>query len=288
MIPAPFDYHAPTSLDEALSLLAQLTSSGQEVKVLGGGQSLLPVLRLRMAAPEVLVDLNKVAALRGVREEDDAIVVGAMTTHDTMTRDPLVRRHALLLALAEETVADPQVRHRGTFGGALVHADPASDVPAPALALDATMVIAGASGRRTVAAADFFEDLFTTAVGEDEVLVEVRVPKHTGWGAAYEKFTRISHAWSMVGVAAAVRVEDGRIAEAKVGLTNMGSVPIRARAVESALVGQPATADLLRRAASAAGEGTSPPSDANADADYRLHLAQVLTGRALVTAAGAR
>jgi carbon-monoxide dehydrogenase medium subunit len=285
MIPAPFDYHAPTSVDEALALLGRLTSSGQDVKVLGGGQSLLPVLRLRMAAPEVLVDLNKVAGLRGVREEDDAIVIGAMTTHDTMTRDPLVRRHALLLALAEETVADPQVRHRGTFGGALVHADPASDVPSPALALDATMVIAGPSGRRTVAAVDFFEDLFTTAVGEDELLVEVRVPKHTGWGAAYEKFARISHSWSMVGVAAAVRVEDGRIAEAKVGLTNMGSVPIRARAVEAALVGQPATADVIRQAAASAGEGTSPPSDANADADYRLHLAQVLTGRALLTAA---
>jgi aerobic carbon-monoxide dehydrogenase medium subunit len=288
MIPAPFDYHAPTSLDEALALLARLTSSGQDVKVLGGGQSLLPVLRLRMAAPEVLVDLNKVAGLRGVREEGDAIVVGAMTTHDTMTRDPLVRRHALLLALAEETVADPQVRHRGTFGGALVHADPASDIPSSALALDTTMVIAGPSGRRTVAAADFFEDLFTTAVGEDELLVEVRVPKHTGWGAAYEKFTRISHSWSMVGVAAAVRVEGGTIVEAKVGLTNMGSVPVRARAVEAALVGQPATADAIRRAAAAAGEGTSPPSDANADADYRLHLAQVLTGRALLTAAGGR
>ena len=286
MIPAPFDYHAPTTVDEALSLLAELTASGKDVKVLGGGQSLLPVLRLRMAAPEVIVDLNKVAGLRGVREEGDELVIGAMTTHDTMTRDPLVRRHALVLALAEETVADPQVRHRGTFGGALVHADPAGDVPAPVLALDSTMVIAGPEGRRTVAAADFFEDLFTTAVGEGELLVEVRVPKHTGWGAAYEKFTRISHAWSMVGVAAAVRVEGGSIAEAKVGLTNMGSVPVRARAVEAALVGQPATADAIRQAARSAADGTTPPSDANADADYRRHLAQVLTGRAVLTAAG--
>jgi aerobic carbon-monoxide dehydrogenase medium subunit len=286
MIPAPFDYHAPTSVAEALDLLGRLTASGQEVKVLGGGQSLLPVLRLRMAAPEVLVDLNRIPELRGVREDGDAIVVGAMTTHDTMTRDPLVRTHALLLALAEQTVADPQVRHRGTFGGALVHADPASDVPAAALALDATMVIEGREGRRTVAAADFFEDLFTTAVGEDEVLVEIRVPKHTGWGAAYEKFNRISHAWAMVGVAAAVRVEGGTIAEAKVGLTNMGSVPIRARAVEAALVGQPATEDAVRQAAAAAAEGTNPPTDANADADYRRHLARVLTGRAVLAAAG--
>jgi carbon-monoxide dehydrogenase medium subunit len=286
MIPAPFDYHAPTTVDEALGLLGRLTASGQDVKVLGGGQSLLPVLRLRMAAPEVLVDLNKIPELRGVREEGDELVIGAMTTHDTMTRDPLVRRHALLLALAEETVADPQVRHRGTFGGALVHADPASDVPAPALALGATMVIAGPSGRRTVPAEEFFEDLFTTAVGEDELLLEVRVPKYTGWGAAYEKFNRISHSWAMVGVAAAVRVEGGTIAEARVGLTNMASVPVRARAVEAALVGQPATADAIRQAAAAAADGTTPPSDANADADYRRHLAQVLTRRAVLTAAG--
>jgi len=252
MIPAPFDYHAPTTVDEALELLARLTGEGREVKVLGGGQSLLPVLRLRLAAPEVLVDLNRIPDLRGVREDGDDLVIGAMTTHDTMTRDPLVRTHALLLALAEETVADPQVRHRGTFGGALVHADPASDVPASALALDAGMVIAGPGGRRTVGAEDFFEDLFTTAVGEDELLVEVRIPKHTGWGAAYEKFNRISHAWAMVGVAAAVRVEGGTIAEAKVGLTNMGSVPVRARSVEAALVGQPATAEAIRQAASSA------------------------------------
>jgi aerobic carbon-monoxide dehydrogenase medium subunit len=283
VIPAKFDYVKPGSVEEAITALVD---GGEDAKIIAGGQSLLPVLRLRMAAPEVLVDLNRVEGLRGVREEGDDLVIGAMTTHDTMTRDPLVRRHALVLALAEETVADPQVRHRGTFGGALVHADPAGDVPAPVLALDATMVIAGADGRRSVPAADFFEDLFTTAVGEGELLVEVRVPKHTGWGAAYEKFTRISHAWSMVGVAAAVRVEGGTIAEAKVGLTNMGSVPIRARAVEAALVGQPATEDAVRRAAAAAAEGTNPPTDANADADYRRHLARVLTGRAVLAAAG--
>jgi len=285
MIPAPFDYEAPTSVDEALSILRDLTSSGKDVKVLGGGQSLLPVLRLRMAAPEVVVDLGRIDDLRGVREDGDVLAIGAMTTHDTMTRDPLVRQHALLLALAAETVADPQVRHRGTFGGALVHADPAGDMPAPALALDASMVIAGAAGRRTVAAAEFFEDLFTTAVGEDELLVEVRVPKHTGWGAAYEKFNRVAQAWSIVGVAAALRVEGGSIAQARVALTNMGSVPVRATSVEQALVGQQATADAIRTAAQAAAEGTDPPVDANADADYRRHLAGVLTRRALQTAA---
>lgn len=285
MIPTPFDYHAPTSIEEALRLLAEVEASGRDVKVLGGGQSLLPVLRLRMAAPEVVVDLHKIADLRGVREDADAIVVGAMTTHDAMTREPLVRQHALLLSVASQTVADPQVRHRGTFGGAIVHADPAGDLPAPVLALDCELVIQGPGGRRTVAAADFFEDLFTTAVGEGELLVEVRVPKHTGWGAHYEKFTRVAQAWSIVAVAAAVRVEGGSIAQARVGLTNMGSVPVRAHAVEAALVGQPATAEAIKAAARSAGEGTSPPSDANADADFRRHLAGVLTGRAVLAAA---
>jgi carbon-monoxide dehydrogenase medium subunit len=286
MIPAPFDYVAPGGVEEALSTLSDLTSSGKDVKVLAGGQSLLPVLRLRMAAPEVVVDLGRIAELRGVREDGDVLAIGAMTTHDTMTRDPLVRQHALLLALAAETVADPQVRHRGTFGGSLAHADPAGDMPAPALALDASMVIAGSSGRRTVPAAEFFTDLFTTAIGEDELLVEVRVPKHTGWGAAYEKFHRVAQAWSIVGVAAALRVEGGSIAEARVALTNMGSVPLRASSVEQALVGQAATADAIRTAAASAAEGTEPPVDANADADYRRHLAGVLTRRALLTAAG--
>ncbi|GAB3599492.1 xanthine dehydrogenase family protein subunit M [Angustibacter peucedani] len=287
MIPAAFDYHAPTSVDEAVQLLGQAAADGKDVKVLAGGQSLLPVLRMRLAAPEVVVDLGRIPDLADVRDDGDALVIGAMVTHDAVVKSELVRQHALLLALTTETVADPQVRHRGTFGGALVHADPAGDLPAPALALDAEMVIAGAGGaRRTVAAADFFEDLFTTAVGEDEVLVQVRVPKHTGWRASYQKFNRISHAWAMVGAAVALRVEDGSIAEAKVALTNMGSVPVRAAAVEQALVGQAPTSDAVRQACAAAGDGTNPPTDANADAEYRRHLAGVLTGRAVVAAGG--
>lgn len=198
-----------------------------------------------------------------------------------------MRQHALLLSVASATVADPQVRHRGTFGGAIVHADPAGDIAAPVLALDCELVIQGPGGRRTVAAADFFEDLFTTAVGEGELLVEIRVPKYTGWGARYEKFTRVAQAWSVVAVAAAVKVEGGSIAQARVGLTNMGSVPIRAHAVEAALIGQPATADAIKEATRRAGEGTTPPTDANADADFRRHLAGVLTGRAVLAAAGA-
>jgi aerobic carbon-monoxide dehydrogenase medium subunit len=284
VIPAEFDYVAPASVDEALAALAD--AGDREVKVLAGGQSLMPVLRLRMAAPELVVDLGRIAELRGVRDDGDAIVIGAMTTHDDLTREPLVRQHALLLAEAARTVADPQIRHRGTFGGSLAHADPAGDMPAPALALDAEMVIAGPSGRRTVPATEFFQDLFTTALEENEILVEIRVPKHTGWGAHYEKFSPVAQAWSIVAVAAAVRVEGGTIAEAKVALTNMALVPIRASAVEQALVGREATAEVIRDAAGRAAEGTSPMSDANADEDYRRHLATVLTGRAVLAAAG--
>jgi len=283
VIPAQFDYLAPSTVDEAITALQQ---AGEDAKVLGGGQSLLPVLRMRLADPSVVVDLNRIPELRGVREDGDRLVIGAMTTHHEIVRDPLVQQHAELIALATRTVADPQVRHRGTFGGALAHADPAGDLPAPALVLDAEMVLAGPGGRRTVPARDFFADFFTTALEPDEVLVEIRMPKWTGWSAHYEKFNRVAQAWSMVGVAAAVRVQDGSIAEARVGLTNMGPTPIRASGVEGALVGQPATAEAITAAARHATEGTSAPSDGSADTDYREHLAQVLTGRAVAAAAG--
>ena len=183
-------------------------------------------------------------------------------------------------------MADNQVRHRGTLGGALAHADPAGDLGATALALDAEMVIAGATGTRTVPAAEFFTDYFTTAIGEDEILTEIRFPRYTGWGSHYEKFNRTAQSWSMCAVAAAIRVDGGTIAEARVGLTNMGTTPIRATAVEQALVGQPATAEAMRAAAEHAAEGTAAPSDADAAADYREHLARVLTGRAVLAAAG--
>ena len=184
-------------------------------------------------------------------------------------------------------MADNQVRHRGTLGGALAHADPAGDLGAPALALDARDDDRGRSpAARTVSAADFFVDYFTTALGEGEILTAIRFPKYTGWGSHYEKFNRTAQAWSMCAVAAAVRVEGGTIAEARVGLTNMGTTPIRARAVEQALVGQPATAEAVRAAAEHATEGTAAPSDADAASDYREHLAKVLTGRAVLAAAG--
>ena len=285
MIPAEFEYLAPSSVEEAVAALAE---HGDEAKVLAGGQSLLPILRMRLNAPGVIVDLGRIAELRGVSEDGDHVVIGAMTPYSEVLASDVVSTHAALLSKAIATVADPQIRHRGTVGGALVHADPAGDVGAPALALGAQLVIAGAGGAtRTVAADDFFEDLFTTAVGEGELLTQIRIPKHTGWGAHYEKFVRVSHQWSIVGVAAAVRTEGGSIAEARVGLTNMGSTPLRAKAVEEALVGKQATDEAVRAAVASVAEGTNPPSDLNGDADYRKHLATVLTRRAVLAAAGA-
>ncbi len=284
MIPAAFDYVAPTSVEDALAALAE---HGDDAKIIAGGQSLLPVLRMRLNAPEVIIDLGRIESLRGVRDDGDAIVIGAMTPHAVVGSDPLVAEHAALVSKAVEHLADAQIRHRGTFGGALAHADPAGDLGAPALALGATFVIQGPGGSRTVAADDFFVDLFETAIGEDEILTEVRIPKHTGWGAHYEKFVRVAHQWPIVAVAATVRMDGGVIAEARVGLTNMGSTPLRARGVESALAGANPTAEAVGAAAAAAGDGTNPPSDLNGDAAYRQHLDRVLTRRAVLAAVGA-
>ncbi len=284
MIPSPFDYIAPQSVEEALAALAD---AGDDAKVLAGGQSLLPVLRMRLNSPEKVIDLGRIAALRDVHEDGDHLVIGAMATHDDVMHHSLVQQHALLLHKTLAEVADPQVRHRGTVGGALVHADPAGDVGAAALALDAELVIAGAGGAtRTVAAKDFFVDIFQTAVGETELLTQIRIPKHTGWGAHYEKFVRTAQQWSIVAVAATVKVDGGTIADARVALTNMDATPVRATAVEQALVGAAPSDEVVRRAAAAAAEGTTPPSDLNGAADYRKHLATVLTRRAVLAAAG--
>ncbi|MCW2679958.1 MAG: FAD-binding molybdopterin dehydrogenase protein, partial [Frankiales bacterium] len=230
MIPAQFDYTAPTSVADAVRALGD---AGEDAKILAGGQSLIPVLRLRLAFPTVLVDLGKVGEMRGVRDDGDALVIGAMTKHSEVMTDPLVLQHAALVAEATATVADPAVRHRGTFGGALAHADPAGDLAAVVVALDASLVVEGPGGRRTIAAADYFLDYLETSMTPDELLVEVRVPKLAGsWGFHYEKFNRVAQAWSIVGVAAAVRRENGSIAEARIGLTNMGSTPVRASSTE--------------------------------------------------------
>ncbi len=283
MIPAKFDYTRPSSLDEAVSALS---SGGEDAKVIAGGQSLMPLLRLRFSYPERLVDVGAIDSLRGIRDAGDALEIGAMTTHYELIRDPLIREHCGLLAEAAATIADPAVRHRGTIGGALAHADPAGDLPAVVTVLDATLVARGPSGEREIRPGDFFSDYLTTSLQPAEVLTAIRVPKLDGWGYRYEKFNPTAQAWAIVGVAAVVRRSDGHVAEARVGLTNMGSVPVRATATESAAAGSEASAAALRDAAAHADEGTNPPSDLRGAADYRRHLARVLTGRALAAAAG--
>src|SRR4051795_10110867 len=254
MIPAEFDYVKATSVDDAVAALAQ---HGDDAKVLGGGQSLLPLLRLRLSYPTIVVDVCKVEEMRGVREEGDNLVIGSMTTHDEVLRDDLVRTHLPLLHETTETVADPAVRHKGTFGGALAHADPAGALASVAVALDATMTIAGPNGRRQVPAGAFFVDYLQSVLEPDEVLVEISMPKlGSGWGVHYEKFHRVAQAWAIVGVAAAVRRSNGAIAEARIGLTNMGSTPVRARATEQALAGVAAEAGAVKAAAQKADDGT--------------------------------
>jgi carbon-monoxide dehydrogenase medium subunit len=281
MIPVAFDYVRPSSVEDAVDALV---SAGEDAKVLAGGQSLLPVLRLRLAAPSTVVDLGALAGLRGVRVEGDELVVGAMTPHAEVAGSSVVRDEVALLAAAAATVGDRQVRHLGTLGGALAHADPAGDLPTVAVALDATLIVAGPEGRRGIAAREFFVDLFTTALGPAEILLEARFPRMRGWGARYEKFHRTAQSWAVVGAAVAVRRSNGSIDEARVALTNMGPTPVRATAVEEALAG---AADLgtVKSAAARAGEATSPPSDMSGSAEYRRHLAGVLTARAVASAA---
>jgi carbon-monoxide dehydrogenase medium subunit len=283
MIPASFDYTRPESVSAAVDALA----ADEEAKVIAGGQSLLPLLRLRFAYPTLLVDLGGIPGLHGVRDTGDTLEIGALTTHYELTKDPLIAAHAGLLAQAAGTIADPAVRHRGTIGGALSHADPAGDLPAVVTALDAALVVTGPGGSREVSPGDFFSDYLTTSLAPGEILTSVRVPKlGDGWGYHYEKFHPTAQAWAIVGVAALARRSNGHVAEARIGLTNMGPTPVRATAAEAAVAGAEASATALREAARHADEGTSPPSDLRAAADYRRHLARVLTGRALARAAG--
>jgi len=284
MIPAEFDYVRPASLADAVSALAQ---GGDDAKVIAGGQSLLPLLRLRLTFPELLVDVGGLDELRGVADQGESLLIGAGTTHYQLTRDPLIAAHCGLLAQAAAMVADPAVRHRGTIGGSLAHADPAGDLPAVVLALDATLVATGPQGRREIPAGEFFADYLTTTLRPGEILTGIRVRKlGQGWGYRYEKFHRTAQAWAIVGVAALARRSNGQVAEARVGLTNMGPVPIRAAAVEAAAAGADASAAALTAAAAAAADGTNPPADLHGQPDYRSHLARVLTGRALAAAAG--
>ena len=284
MIPAQFDYVRPATLDEAIGALAD---GGEDAKIIAGGQSLMPLLRLRLAYPDLLVDVGHLAELRGVTDTGDALLIGARTTHYDLVHDPLVAAHCGILAQAAATVADPAVRHRGTLGGSLAHGDPAGDLPAVVLALGATLTARGPGGERQIGAGDFFLDYLTTALDPSEVLTGISVPKlGPGWGYRYEKFHRTAQAWATVGVAALVRRSDGLLAEARIGLTNMGTVPVRASAAEAAAAGAEASRAALNGAAAYAAEGTEPPADLHGAPDYRRHLARVLTGRALAAAAG--
>ena len=273
MIPAAFDYQRPTSVDEALSLL---TEHGDEAKVLAGGHSLLPLMKLRLATPGVLVDVGRLSELSYVRDEGDAVAIGALTRHRDVEISELLRNEVPLLAYTASLVGDPQVRHRGTIGGSVAHGDPASDLPAAVLALGATLVARGPGGERTIPAAEFFQGFLETALAPDELLTEIRVPKTGRGGWSYQKFNRRAQDWAIVGVAA---VHNGTTG---VALVNMGSTPLRATAVEQALASGASASD----AAAAAAEGIEPPADLNASSEYRRHLAQVLVRRALEEAAG--
>ncbi len=273
MIAAEFDYTAPDSLDGVIKALAD---GGEDAKLLAGGHSLLPLMKLRLATPSLLVDLRRVDGLTGVRR-NGGLTVGAMTTHAAVAREGVG-----LLSAAAATIADPQVRHRGTIGGSLAHGDPASDLPAVVLAAEAKIVARGSSGEREIAASEFFHDYLETALSPDEVITEIRFPDGLeGWSFGYEKFNRRQEDWAMVAVCAMVKQEGGTCTDVRVGLTHMGSTPLRAMGVEEALRGQPLSKEAIASAAEQASEGTSPPADLNATAEYKRHLARVLCRRAL-------
>lgn len=280
MIPAEFDYTAPETLEDAIKALSD---GGEDAKLLAGGHSLLPLMKLRLATPTLLVDLRKVPGLHGIQREDGNWRIGALTPHADLEHTPDLG----VVSVVAGTIADPQVRNRGTIGGSLAHGDPASDLPAVMLITEASVTLQGAGGQqRTVTAADFFRDYLETAVEPTEVLTEVRMPTYDGWGYAYEKFNRRSEDWAMVAVSALVATNGDTVEDVRIGLTNMASVPLRAHAVEEALRGQPANAESIAGAAEQAAEGTDPPADLNASSEYKRHLARVLCRRALEHAAG--
>ncbi|HEY2770021.1 MAG TPA: xanthine dehydrogenase family protein subunit M [Solirubrobacteraceae bacterium] len=279
MIPAEFDYTAPDTLEEAIKALGD---GGEDAKLLAGGHSLIPLMKLRLAAPSLLVDLRKVPGLHGVQRENGSWRIGALTPHVEIERNSELG----VLSAAAGTIADPQVRNRGTIGGSLVHGDPASDLPAILLILEGTVTAMGPNGQREVAASELFQDYLQTSIEPTEVVTEVHVPPVEGWGYGYHKFNRRSEDWAMVAVSAVVKKSGDTVEDVRVGLTNMGSVPLRASAVEEALRGQPLNADTIASAAEQADQGTDPPADLNASTEYKRHLARVLTRRALSDAAG--
>jgi aerobic carbon-monoxide dehydrogenase medium subunit len=277
MIPAEFDYAVAGSVDEAIGLLSD---GGADAKLLAGGHSLLPLMKLRFAHPSLLVDIGRISELRGVETGGDSFRIGALTRHaDLQVRDDM----GLVAAVAMQ-IADQQVRNRGTIGGALANGDSAADLPAVLLAMEGSVTVRGSGGEREIAAQDLFQGYLSTAVAPGEVITEVRLPALTGYGYGYEKFNRRSEDWAMVGVAALVKADGGVCEDVRIGLTHMASTPLRARAAEDALRGQALDAEHIEAAAQLAAEGTSPFADLNSSPDYKRHLARVLTKRALTTA----
>ena len=279
MIPAEFPYRRVSSVDEAISALGQ---GGEDAKLLAGGHSLIPLMKLRLAAPTLLIDVGGIGELKGAERSNGGWRIGALTTH-AMLQDT---GDLGVVSAAASQIADQQVRNCGTIGGSLAHADPASDLPGVMLATEASFTAKSASGERTIAASEFFQDYLTTELEPGEVLTRIDIPSLDGWDWGFEKFTRRAEDWAMVGVTALVRVSDGTCEDVRVGLTNMGSTPLRATAVEDALRGQPLDEERIASAAGHAAKGTEPPVDLNATAEYKSHLARVLTARALRTAAG--
>jgi carbon-monoxide dehydrogenase medium subunit len=278
MIPAAFDYERADSLDNAVELL---TKAGDEGKAIAGGHSLLPLMKLRLARPTVLVDIDRLSELEYIRDGGDHIEIGALSRIGDLAADPLLRQHNPLLAFACGEVGDPQVRHRATIGGSVAHGDPAGDPPTVFLALDADFVARGPGGDRVIPVSEFFKGFFETALGPDEVLTAIRVRKVGGTGWSYQKCHRRTIDWALVGVAALVGREDGRISSVRIGLTNMGQTPLRASAAESVLAGSDGSAEAIRAAAERAPDGTQPPSDTNGSSEYRRELSKVLVRRAL-------
>ena len=282
MIPADFDYVRADSVDDAI---AKLADGGEDAKALAGGHSLLPLMKLRLAAPTLLVDVGRLTELRSIDSGNGSggsVRIGALTTHAMLQSDSSLG----LLAEAASFIADQQVRNRGTIGGSLAHGDPASDLPAVALAAEATIHAKGPDGERTIAAAELFEDYLTTSLGPQELITAIDFGEIGGFTHGYQKFTRRAEDWAMVGVCVLIKANDGSCEDVRIGLTNMGGTPLRASAAEEALRGQSLSAESVAEAAEQAAEGTSPPGDLNATPEYKSHLARVLTKRALSEAAG--
>jgi len=283
VIPPPFEYHAPHSVGDALALLSTL---GDDAKLLAGGHSLLPMMKLRFAQPSALIDLNRIPELRGIGEERGLIRIGAMTTENELIASKMLQDRVPLLPEAAHVIADPQVRNRGTIGGDIAHGDPANDHPALAMALDATFVLQGPNGERRVQAADFFLGPYMTALAADEILTAILVaPFAPGTGWAYQKLKRKTGDWATAGAAIVLRMQSGVVAEIRIGLTNVAPTALRARDAEHALSGQPLTDAVLDRAAEAIRQVCDPAEDLRGDAEYKTAMAAEMTRRAIRAAA---